>query len=74
MDEKELEKQPERERQCKDCLYYGPVESMRGDCRRYGPRSVGTDAMAPPQWPRVGENDFCKEFKPAAGTVGVTTL
>jgi len=74
MDEKELEKQPEKERQCKDCLYYGPVESMRGDCRRYGPRSVGTDAMATPQWPRVGENDFCKEFKPAAGTVGVTTL
>jgi len=67
------EKQPDKEGQCKDCLHYRPVESMRGDCRRYGPRSVGTDAAATPQWPRVREDDFCKELKPAAGNVGVTS-
>jgi len=74
MDETELEKQPEQESQCKDCLYYGPAESMRGDCQRYGPRCVGTDATATTRWPRVRENDFCKEFKPAEGNVGVPTL
>jgi hypothetical protein len=67
------EKQPDKEGHCKECLHYGPVESMRGDCRRYGPRSIGTDAAATPQWPRVGENDFCKEFKPPEGNVRGTS-
>ena len=68
------EKQPDKERRCKDCHYYRPVESMRGDCRRYGPRAVGNDAMATPQWPRVGESDFCREFMAAEENVGVPTV
>lgn len=55
---------------CALCMWWRPLEttgSRLGLCVRYAPR--GREGSQGPDWPRVGADDFCGEFK----TDGETT-